>query len=121
MKKKTAKQIRSIAEKLPPVYEMHASGGVFGVDEEKGEVFEQNVYYVEINHERRLRHAYEQLGMDGIRNYLDGIHKLQKDRNEKAFGSVGNRETSILPDESGDSRTEDSDQNNNQDVPPTEG
>jgi hypothetical protein len=98
MKKKVTKQIRAIAEKLPKVYEAHVSGGVFGVDEEKGQVFEPNVYHVEINHERRLRKAYEQLGMDGIRNYLDQIHKLQLDRNEKAFGSNGDRESGVLPD-----------------------
>ena len=80
MKKKTIIQIRGIASKLPVVYEQHMSG--FEWDEE--EKPQPNLYLIEINHERRLRHAYEKLGMAGIHNYLESIHKLQTERNEKA-------------------------------------
>ena len=79
MKKKTNKQIKEIAERLPVVYEQHMSGYTVEEDKPVG-----NFYVVEINHERRLRHAYEKLGMQGIHNYLETIHKLQIQRNEKA-------------------------------------
>lgn len=79
MKKKTNKQIREIAERLPVVYEQHMSGFTVENGDPVG-----NFYVVEINHERRLRHAYEKLGMQGIHNYLETIHKLQIQRNEKA-------------------------------------
>lgn len=80
MKKKTIIQIREIASKLPVVYEQHMSGFELGEDNKP----EPNLYLIEINHERRLRHAYEKLGMAGIHNYLESIHKLQTERNEKA-------------------------------------
>lgn len=80
MKKKTIIQIREIASKLPVVYEQHMSGFEWGEDKQP----QPNLYLIEINHERRLRHAYEKLGMAGIHNYLESIHKLQTERNEKA-------------------------------------
>jgi hypothetical protein len=85
MKKKTIIQIREIASKLPVVYEQHMSGFEW-VEEVKGEdpKPQPNLYLIEINHERRLRHAYEKLGMAGIHSYLEQIHKLQTERNEKA-------------------------------------
>lgn len=85
MKKKTIIQIREIASKLPVVYEQHMSGFEF-VQENAGEdpKPQPNLYLIEVNHERRLRHAYEKLGMAGIHSYLESIHKLQTERNEKA-------------------------------------
>jgi hypothetical protein len=84
MKKKTIIQIREIASKLPVVYEQHMSG--FEWEEVNGEdpKPKPNLYLIEVNHERRLRHAYEKLGMAGIHSYLEQIHKLQTERNEKA-------------------------------------
>jgi hypothetical protein len=84
MKKKTIIQIREIASKLPVVYEQHMSGFEWGYNEEGDKAPQPNLYLIEINHERRLRHAYEKLGMAGIHSYLEQIHKLQTERNEKA-------------------------------------
>jgi len=84
MKKKTIIQIREIASKLPVVYEQHMSGFEWGVNEKGDKEPQPNLYLIEINHERRLRHAYEKLGMAGIHSYLEQIHKLQTERNEKA-------------------------------------
>lgn len=106
MKKKVNKQIREIADKLPPVYEQHVSGGLFDTDETGKTDFIPNVYFTQVNHERRLRHAYEKLGMDGVRAYLESIHKLQLDRNEKAFGSKRDGESGVLPDQPSDRETE---------------
>jgi len=114
-KKKVNKQIRDIADKLPPVFEQHMSGGDFSEGK-----FTPNLYTVPVNHERRLRHAYEKLGMDGIRNYLDEIFKLQKERHEKAFRSIGDRESGFLPDVPTDFRVQDSVESTNQDAPATE-
>lgn len=75
---KTIKYIREIAEKLPTVFEQTVSG--YTVVE--GEA-QPNYVNHPINHTRRLRKAYEKLGMDGIRSYLEYIHKLQIDRNER--------------------------------------
>jgi hypothetical protein len=81
MTKQQMKQVREIANRLPIVYEQCVSGGSI-VDEDGKEVFMPNVYNRPVNHIRRLRKAYEQLGMDGIRSYLESIHQLQLKRNE---------------------------------------
>lgn len=60
---------------LPPVYEQTISGFY----EEDGKLV-PNVVVHPINHERRLRKAYEKLGMEGIHQYLDMIKKLQLER-----------------------------------------
>ena len=73
----TTKQIKQIASRLPVVYEQCVSG--YEVIE--GSVV-PNVYNRPVNHVRRMRKAYAQLGMDGIRGYLESIHKLQIKRNE---------------------------------------
>lgn len=78
MTKQQTKQLREIANRLPVVYEQCMSGLV--VNEDGSRV--PNVYNHPVNHVRRMRKAYEQLGMDGIRNYLEEIHKLQIKRNE---------------------------------------
>ena len=115
MKKKLNKQIRASTEKLPPVFEQHMSGGDF-VDGK----FVPNIYNVPVNHERRLRHAYDKLGMDGVRNYLDEIFKLQKERHDKAFGSNGDQESSVLPDVPEDSGDKDTVEPNDKDAPSIE-
>lgn len=81
MTKQQMKQIREIANRLPVVYEQCASGGEV-VEAEAGLMFMPNVYNHPVNHVRRMRKAYEQLGMDGIRSYLESIHQLQLKRNE---------------------------------------
>lgn len=73
----TTKQIKQIASRLPIVYEQCVSG----YEVIDGSVV-PNVYNRPVNHVRRMRKAYEQLGMDGIREYLGSIHKLQIKRNE---------------------------------------
>ncbi len=77
MTKQQMKQIREIANRLPVVYEQCASGG-----EVIDNGFMPHVYNHPVNHVRRMRKAYEQLGMDGIRKYLESIHQLQLKRNE---------------------------------------
>jgi hypothetical protein len=77
MTKQQMKQIREIANRLPVVYEQCASGG-----EVIDNGFMPHVYNHPVNHVRRMRKAYEQLGMDGIRSYLESIHQLQLKRNE---------------------------------------
>lgn len=77
MNKKQAKHIREIAERLPIVYQQSMSG--FTVEEDK---MVPHVYNVEINHERRLRKAYERHGLEGIKSYLEMISNLQKQRHE---------------------------------------
>lgn len=81
MTKQQMKQIREIANRLPVVYEQCASGGEV-VEADAGPMFMPNVYNHPVNHVRRMRKAYEQLGMDGIRSYLESIHQLQLKRNE---------------------------------------
>lgn len=81
MTKQQMKQIREIANRLPVVYEQCASGGEV-VENDGNNVFMPNVYNHPVNHVRRMRKAYEQLGMDGIRSYLESIHQLQLKRNE---------------------------------------
>lgn len=66
MKKKHLKQFKQLAAILPPVAEWARSGA--------------NLYSVEINHERRLRHAYEKMGEAGVIAYLDSIKRAQEAR-----------------------------------------
>lgn len=77
-KKKLTKQIKDIAGRLPRVKERHVSGYTG-----TGKEAEANVYDVEVNHERRLRKAYEAYGMEGLYRYLESINKLQIQRNEE--------------------------------------
>jgi hypothetical protein len=74
---KKNKQIKEIAEMLPPVIEQTISGFY----QEDGKVL-PNIVSHPINHERRLRKAYEKLGMEGIHQYLDMIKKLQQERRD---------------------------------------
>lgn len=88
MNKQTIKQIKQIADRLPNVYEQCMSGGEWGYDEEGNKAFIPNIYNQPVNHVRRLRKAYEKLGMDGIKNYLEMIHNLQIKRNETAKSEI---------------------------------
>lgn len=81
------KNIREIADRLPAVYEQSISG--FYIQEGK---YLPNIVNHPINHERRLRKAYEKLGMDGVRGYLEMIIKLQKQRHEN-FVNDGSRDS----------------------------
>jgi aspartate/tyrosine/aromatic aminotransferase len=82
MNKKEVKYIKQIADKLPAVYEQTVSGYYEDYNDEGEIVVFPNVVNVEINHVRRMRKAYEGMGMEGIRSYLEMIHKLQIKRNE---------------------------------------
>ena len=107
MKKKIAKQIKEIADRLPPVYDRCASGfEMVEVGDTKKPI--RHVYTVPVNHERRLRHAFESNGMDGIKAYLQTIIDLQKKRNEQlekqrasepsaAEGDVTDRDADAVP------------------------
>lgn len=74
---KHIKQIREIAAHLPPIAEQKVSGF-----EKDGDQLVPYTYNVPVNHERRLRKAYELLGMEGISKYLDWVSGLQKKRRE---------------------------------------
>jgi hypothetical protein len=82
MTKQQMKQIREIAHRLPIVYEQCTSGGQVVESGDGNDVFMPNIYNHPVNHVRRMRKAYEQLGMDGIKSYLESIHQLQLKRNE---------------------------------------
>jgi len=90
MKKKTAKYIREISERLPPVYEQTVSGFYEDYNEEGDMVRYPNIVVHEINHERRIRKAYERLGIKGVLHYLDMILKLQKQRNDSHKNQLPN-------------------------------
>lgn len=77
MNKKDIKYIKQLADRLPPVYEQTVSGYY----EEDGKLM-PNIVNHEINHVRRMRKAYESLGLEGIKSYLDMIHQLQIKRND---------------------------------------
>lgn len=84
MKKQQAKHIREIADRLPVVLQQCMSG--YTVDDDK---LVPNVYNIEVNHERRLRKAYERHGIDGIKSYLEMISNLQKQRHENFMQQRG--------------------------------
>lgn len=75
---KKNKYIREIADQLPPVYQQSICGYYMA-----GDHMMPNIVNVEVNHERRLRKAYQQLGIDGIKAYLTKIHDLQIAKKEK--------------------------------------
>lgn len=101
MNKKDVKYIRQIADRLPDVYEQTVSGYYEDYDEEGKMVLYPNVQNNLINHERRMRKAYEKLGMDGIKNYLEMIYKLQiqrKDAVQESEVHQREQESDIDPD-----------------------
>lgn len=81
MNKQDLKYIKQIADRLPIVYEETVSG--YYVEDGKPM---PNMVAHPYNHVRRMRKAYEQLGMEGIKNYLEMIHKLQLKRREDNAG-----------------------------------
>lgn len=121
MNKKVVKQIRDIADKLPKVYTQCMSGGLFDTDETGQTEFIPNIYNVEVNHERRLRKAYEKMGMEGVKNYLNQIHKLQKERNEKVLRDQISGRLNPVPDVPASVGPEDADQDPVEDVTPIDG
>lgn len=90
MKKKITKYIREISDRLPIVYEQTVSGFYEDYNEEGEMVRYPNVVVHEINHERRIRKAYERLGMEGVLHYLEMIQKLQKQRNDNYKNQLPN-------------------------------
>lgn len=90
MKKKITKYIREISDRLPPVYEQTVSGFYEDYNEEGEMVRYPNIVVHEINHERRIRKAYERLGMEGVLHYLEMIQKLQKQRNDNYKNQLHN-------------------------------
>lgn len=82
MNKKDIKYIKQIADKLPAVYEQTVSGYYEDYNEQGELVAFPNMVNVEINHVRRIRKAFERVGMEGIKSYLEMIYKLQIKRNE---------------------------------------
>lgn len=75
MTKKERRHIASIADKLPIVYEQTVSG--YSVEDGRTV---PNLVNHPINHERRMCKAYELMGLEGIKKYLDYIKSLQDKR-----------------------------------------
>jgi len=74
---KKNKYIKQIAKNLPVVVDQTVSGYYL----EDGKPV-PNIVSHPLNHERRLRKAYEQLGMEGVKQYLHTIYNLQLKHNE---------------------------------------
>lgn len=81
LSKNDRKFIKQISERLPVVNEQTISGFYY----EDGEA-KPNIVTHPINHERRIRKAYERAGMEGIKAYLVSIQKL-KDGQSHTGGS----------------------------------
>lgn len=79
---KKNKYIKQIANNLPVVVDSTVSGFYQDFDENGEEKLFPNVVNHPINHERRLRKAYEKLGMEGIKQYLNTIYNLQIQYND---------------------------------------
>lgn len=82
MNKKDVKYLKQLADRLPVVYDQTVSGYYEDYNEAGELQYFPNIVNHPINHVRRLRKAYESLGMEGVRSYLEMIHKLQIERNE---------------------------------------
>jgi hypothetical protein len=81
MKKQQIKYIKELANRLPVVYQQSVSGFYEDTEEDGTVTLKPNVFNGEVNHVRRMKKAYENLGMEGIKSYLEMIHKLQIKRN----------------------------------------
>lgn len=79
---KKNKYIKEIAKNLPVVMDTTVSGYYADYDENGEEKLFPNIVQHPINHERRIRKAYEQLGMAGVKQYLLTIYNLQLQHNE---------------------------------------
>lgn len=76
--KKINRQAREIASKMPTV-----TTQCFQFEIKDGRRKPYAVVDVVSNHVRRIRRAVTRNGVEGLRTYLDGIHKLQKERNNE--------------------------------------
>jgi hypothetical protein len=92
MKKQQVKLIRELADRLPVVYDQTVSGYYEDYDEEGNMKVYPNMVSHEINHVRRMRKAFDKRGMDGVKEYLEMIHKLQLNRNDLYKDSLSERE-----------------------------
>ncbi len=106
-KTKTTKDLRQLADALPPAYELHRSGGSMlkekvpadlrdkaiediqkdpripkgaVVLKDKASIFIPHFYKAKVNHYKRLLTAYNNEGITGITKYLAGIKKIQEER-----------------------------------------
>jgi len=95
MNKKDIKYIKQIADRLPVVFDQTVSGYYEDYNEEGEMQVFPNIVNHPVNHVRRMRKAYESLGMEGIRTYLEMIHKLQIQRNE----NFRQQELSVVPED----------------------
>jgi len=95
MNKKDVKYIKQIADRLPVVFDQTVSGYYEDYNEEGEMQVFPNIVNHPVNHVRRMRKAYESLGMEGIRTYLEMIHKLQIQRNE----NFRQQELSVVPED----------------------
>ena len=95
MKKQHIKYIKELASRLPVVYQQSISGFYEDLDDDGNVVSKPNVFNAEINHVRRMRKAYENLGMEGIKGYLEMIHKIQIQRNELVQNELKSKEQEL--------------------------
>ena len=106
-KTKTTKDLRQLADALPPAYELHRSGGTTlkekvpadlrdksiediqkdpripkgaVVLKDKATIFVPNFYKAKVNHYKRLLKRYDEKGIVGITDYLAEIRKIQEER-----------------------------------------
>lgn len=79
---KKNKYIKEIAKNLPVVIDKTVSGFYKDYNEQGEEQLFPNIVSHPINHERRLRRAYEKLGMEGVKQYLYTIYNLQLQHND---------------------------------------
>lgn len=99
MKKQHVKYIKELANRLPVVYQQSISGFYEDVADDGTVSIKPNVFNSEINHVRRMRKAYENLGMEGIKQYLDMIHKIQIQRNETVQNDINSKRKEIRMDD----------------------
>ena len=98
MKKQQIKYIKELANRLPVVYQQSVSGFYEDVADDGTVSIKPNVFNGEINHVRRMRKAYETLCMDGIKQYLDMIHKMQIERNELVQNELKSKQQELRVD-----------------------
>jgi hypothetical protein len=84
MKKRELKKFKELADTLPPTYQKVVSGWEPGYNEDGDKVMMPVIQVIPVNHERRIRRAYESNGIEGVGRYLDLIRKSQQERNARA-------------------------------------
>lgn len=82
LSKNDIKLIKQICERLPVVNEQTISG--FDIVDGKAV---PNIVISQVNHKRRIRKAYERLGMEGVKQYLVSIQKLKDAQQPNTGGS----------------------------------